>query len=26
MGQLLSLPMVAFGLAGLIWAQRRRGT
>jgi phosphatidylglycerol:prolipoprotein diacylglycerol transferase len=26
MGQLLSLPMIAFGLAGLIWAQRRRGT
>jgi phosphatidylglycerol:prolipoprotein diacylglycerol transferase len=26
MGQLLSLPMIAFGLAGLFWAQRRRGT
>ena len=26
MGQLLSLPMIAFGLGGLYWAQRRRGT
>ena len=26
MGQLLSLPMIAFGLAGLFWAQRRGGT
>jgi phosphatidylglycerol:prolipoprotein diacylglycerol transferase len=26
MGQLLSLPMIAFGLVGLLWAQRRRGT